>query len=190
MADKSWIAAWLASIVERYTPRPDYTAAPTEEPQQEQQPDDARPSNDKDEDDSHQSDVEDGSEEDESEDIDEATSAETTGADTAADSASSAIDGSDESTGNFWNTARRAAITKVTVLSAQVKDFTANAIEQVKKLGVVGTAKAIGNWIRLHPWETAAIVALITLACTAIGLFVVGFGAGGIAAGMRYQSKS
>ena len=187
MAYKSWIAAWFAKIMKRHTPQPDPTATPTEDPQEEQQPDDALTSNDEDEDDSYQSDVEDSSAEDESELIDEATPAENMGADTAAHTAPSAVDGSDKSTGNLWNTARRAAVTKVTVLLTQVKDFTANAIEQAKKLGVVGTAKAIGNWIRLHPSETAFIVALIALACTAIGLSVVGFGAGGIAAGMRYQ---
>jgi len=184
MEKNARITAWFVKITKKYTSRSDPTTASTEEPQAEQQP------NDKDKDDSYQAKVEDGSEKDESELIDEATPAETMGADTAAHTAPSAVGGSGKSTGNFWNTARRAAVTKITVLSTQAKDFTANAIEQAKKLRVIGTAKAIGNWIKLHTWKTAAIVSLIALACTAIVLSLVGFGAGGIAAGMRCQSKS
>ncbi|KAF1828095.1 hypothetical protein BDW02DRAFT_652255 [Decorospora gaudefroyi] len=58
------------------------------------------------------------------------------------------------------------------------------AIEALRRIGVIDVAKAASQWIKAHPWETAAIVVPLTLlACTPAFLSLVGFTASGIAAG-------
>lgn len=67
---------------------------------------------------------------------------------------------------------------------AKTQDALDIAIATLKKMDVVAVAKAILDWIKAHPWETAAIVIpLVLLACTPAFLGLVGFTAGGIAAG-------
>ena len=74
---------------------------------------------------------------------------------------------------------------KVTLCAMQAKDAVASAIERVKQLGVQGLAKAAGDWILRHPWDFALVVVpLVLLTLTAIILSGIGFGAGGIVAGM------
>ena len=81
---------------------------------------------------------------------------------------------------NLW----RCAADKAAVLAAQAKDAILNAIEKVKQVGFIGTAKAIGDWIKLHPWEFVLIVVpLVAVAITALALLITGFGPGGIVAG-------
>lgn len=64
-------------------------------------------------------------------------------------------------------------------------DSLKKAIEKLKKMDVVVVTKAVAEWIKAHPWETAAIVIpLILLACTPAFLGLAGFTAGGVAAGM------
>ncbi|KAI4700541.1 hypothetical protein J4E81_003502 [Alternaria sp. BMP 2799] len=83
---------------------------------------------------------------------------------------------------NLW---RRAA-DNATILAAQARDAISDAVAMVRELGFIGTAKAIGHWIRLNPWKTALIVVpLVALACTAIALSATGFGPAGIVAGTR-----
>jgi hypothetical protein len=87
--------------------------------------------------------------------------------------------------GNGINALWGCVVDKAAVLAAQARDAVLDAVEKVKKLGWIGTAKAIGQWIKLHPWETALIVVpLVALACTAIALSATGFGPAGIVAGM------
>lgn len=182
MADQWWMAAWFARISKRSARQ----AATTEKPQAQQQPEDAQQFDREDNYNSYQAKVEDGSEEDgskegASEPIDEATPA---------DPALSAAAGSNNIVNNFLVTACRAIVNKVTMLVAQAKNAMINAVERIQELGFAGAAKAVGEWIKLHSCETAAIVALIAIGCTGIGLSAVGFGGGGIAAGMRHYSKS
>jgi len=67
---------------------------------------------------------------------------------------------------------------------AKTQDALDIAIATLKKMDVVAVAKAIHDWIKAHPWETAAIVIpLVLLACTPAFLGLVGFTASGIAAG-------
>jgi hypothetical protein len=87
--------------------------------------------------------------------------------------------------GNAINALRKCVVDKAAVLAAQARDAVLDAVEKVKKLRWIGTAKAIRDWIKLHPWETALIlVPLVALACTAIALSFTGFGPAGIFAGM------
>ncbi|CAN9222043.1 unnamed protein product [Alternaria alternata] len=73
---------------------------------------------------------------------------------------------------------------KATFLATQAKDAVTEAVNKVRELGFIGTAKAIGEWIKLHPWETALIVVpLVALIATAIALSATGFGPAGIVAG-------
>lgn len=73
---------------------------------------------------------------------------------------------------------------KATFLATQAKDAVTEAVKKVKELGFIGTVKAIGEWIKLHPWETALIVVpLVALIATAIALSASGFGPAGIVAG-------
>jgi hypothetical protein len=66
-----------------------------------------------------------------------------------------------------------------------VHDTLELAIAALKKIDVVAVAKASLEWIKAHPYETAAVVIpLILLACTPAILGLVGFTAGGVAAGM------
>jgi hypothetical protein len=68
--------------------------------------------------------------------------------------------------------------------SMQVHDALEVAIEVLRKMDLPTVAKAMINWVKAHPWETAAIVIpLILLTCTPAILGAVGFTAGGIAAG-------
>jgi hypothetical protein len=78
---------------------------------------------------------------------------------------------------------------KITLRVTQAKDAVVNAVEKVKQVGFIDTTKAVGAWIRLHPWE-AAVVFLppATLAFIAVALAVTGFGPAGIAAGMSNRS--
>ncbi|KAI4612865.1 hypothetical protein J4E80_006920 [Alternaria sp. BMP 0032] len=81
---------------------------------------------------------------------------------------------------NLW----RCVADKVALLAAQARDAALDAVEKVKELGFIGTAKAIGHWMRLNPWKTALIVVpLVALAITAIALSATGFGPAGIVAG-------
>jgi hypothetical protein len=73
---------------------------------------------------------------------------------------------------------------KATFLATQAKDAVTEAVNKVRELGFIGTAKAIGEWIKLYPWETALIVVpLVALIATAIALSATGFGPAGIVAG-------
>lgn len=59
------------------------------------------------------------------------------------------------------------------------------AIAALKNLEMATLMKAAVEWIRLHPWETAAlIIPIVLMACTTAFLGLVGFTASGIAAGM------
>jgi hypothetical protein len=83
----------------------------------------------------------------------------------------------------------RAAIIHITAAaqacSARVYDAFNTAIIALKKINFRIVAKAIWEWIKAHPWETAAIVIpFILLACTPAFLALAGFTGGGIAAGM------
>ena len=81
---------------------------------------------------------------------------------------------------NLW---KRAA-DNATILAAQARDTALDAVNKMKELGFIGTAKAIGHWMRLNPWKTALLVVpLVMLACTAIVLSATGFGPAGIVAG-------
>jgi len=81
---------------------------------------------------------------------------------------------------NLW----RCVADKATILAAQARDAALDAVEKMKELGFIGTAKAIAHWIRLNPWKTALIVVpLVALAITAIALSATGFGPAGIVAG-------
>ncbi|KAF7679788.1 hypothetical protein GT037_001439 [Alternaria burnsii] len=58
------------------------------------------------------------------------------------------------------------------------------AIAALKNLEMVTLMKAAVEWIRLHPWETAALVIpVVLMACTPAFLGLVGFTASGVAAG-------
>jgi len=82
------------------------------------------------------------------------------------------------------NSLWRFAADRAALLAAQARDAAFDAVEMVKELGFIGTAKAIGHWIRLNPWKTALIVVpLVALAITAIALSATGFGQAGIVAG-------
>ncbi|KAK1911801.1 hypothetical protein P3342_013106 [Pyrenophora teres f. teres] len=192
MVNTSWIAAWFTVKIMMFSA---HTTAPTGE----QQPESSQSYDAEDKENGHEANVkdfldeddkqespkatvEDGSDDEDSE-SDEDFPEEATDADVAADADSSGINSTNNSIRNFWAATRRAAVSKATELAAQAKDAMFNAIKKIKELGFVGTAKAIGNWVKEHPWETAAIVTMVTLACTAIGLAVVGFGASGVAAG-------
>jgi ElaB/YqjD/DUF883 family membrane-anchored ribosome-binding protein len=73
---------------------------------------------------------------------------------------------------------------KLTGAIQQARDKFADAIEQVKKLGFMGVARAVGRWMKEHPWETAAIIVFIVLmASTPAILGAMGFTSAGIAAG-------
>ncbi|KAI4656279.1 hypothetical protein J4E93_000998 [Alternaria ventricosa] len=88
---------------------------------------------------------------------------------------------------NLW---RRAA-DNATILAAQARDAAFDAVEMVKELGFIGTAKAIGHWIRLNPLKTALIVVpLVALACTAIALSATGFGPAGIVADLATSESA
>lgn len=59
------------------------------------------------------------------------------------------------------------------------------AIQALKEMGVIDVAQAAMQWVRLHPWETAAIVIpLVLVSCTPVILPALGFTASGVAAGM------
>jgi len=78
----------------------------------------------------------------------------------------------------------RRAADNATILAAQARDAVLDAVAKVKELGFIGTAKAIGQWMRLNPWKTALIVVpLVAVAITAIALLIAGFGPGGVVAG-------
>ncbi|EDU51537.1 hypothetical protein PtrSN002B_009322 [Pyrenophora tritici-repentis] len=191
MAENSWMAVWYAKVTKLFA----HTTAPTEEQQQH----DSMQPYEEDKENSHRASVEDCSDEEGNENNREArledgsdeedtksgedVPTEATDADAAARAGSSGINGTNGSLGKLWATARRAAVSKATELAVRAKDSVANAIKKTKELGAVGTAKAIGSWMKEHPWETAAIVTIIALACTGIGLSAVGFGTGGVAAG-------
>jgi len=82
------------------------------------------------------------------------------------------------------NSLWRCAADRAALLAAQARHAASDAVEKINELGFIGTARAIGHWIRLNPWKTALIVVpLIFLACTAIALSATGFGPAGIVAG-------
>jgi hypothetical protein len=65
-----------------------------------------------------------------------------------------------------------------------VHDALELAIAALKKIDIVAVTKASLEWIKAHPYETAAVVIpLILLACTPAILGLAGFTAGGVAAG-------
>jgi hypothetical protein len=65
---------------------------------------------------------------------------------------------------------------KITLRVTQAKDAVVNAVEKVKQVGFIDTTKAVGAWIKLHPWEAAAVILpLATLAFIAVALAVTGF---------------
>jgi hypothetical protein len=99
--------------------------------------------------------------------------------------APSRVSGILETVGNGINALWECVVDKAAVLAAQARDAVLDAVEKVKKLGWIGTAKAIRDWIKLHPWKIALIVVpLVALVCTAIALSAAGFGSAGIVAGM------
>jgi hypothetical protein len=68
--------------------------------------------------------------------------------------------------------------------SMKVTDALEIAINALKQIDVDAVARAILEWIEVHPWETAAIVIpLILLACTSAFLGLAGFTASGVLAG-------
>ncbi|KAH7400528.1 hypothetical protein DE146DRAFT_677319 [Phaeosphaeria sp. MPI-PUGE-AT-0046c] len=74
----------------------------------------------------------------------------------------------------------------IAIRSASIKadDALKIAIDTLKNMDLVVVVKAVTQWIKAHPWETAAIVVpLILLACTPAFLGLAGFTAGGITAG-------
>jgi hypothetical protein len=73
----------------------------------------------------------------------------------------------------------------VAVGGVKMRNAVKDAIEVFKNSLAFDLAKVLGIWIRAHPWETATIIIpLILLACTPAILGAVGFGAGGVIAGM------
>jgi hypothetical protein len=78
---------------------------------------------------------------------------------------------------------------KLTDLATQARNATLNAVNKFGQLGFIGTAKALGAWIKLHPWETALIVVpLVALIFIVIALSATGFGSAGIVAGKSRQT--
>ena len=79
------------------------------------------------------------------------------------------------------------AVTEVKHAVLEARDSIVAAVDKVDKVKNAETssvAKNIRNWVQEHPWKKAlVVVTLVALACTAIGLLVVGFTPGGIAAG-------
>lgn len=74
---------------------------------------------------------------------------------------------------------------------AKVEDAWNIAIAALRKTPVVAVAKAVLNWVRANPWETAVIVVpLVLLVCTPAFLGLAGFTAGGIAAGKPLTDPS
>jgi hypothetical protein len=75
----------------------------------------------------------------------------------------------------------------IAVRAAKLKagDALEIAISALKNLKITTLMAAAMEWIRLHPWETAAlIVPVVLMACTPALLGLAGFTAGGIAAGL------
>jgi hypothetical protein len=69
---------------------------------------------------------------------------------------------------------------------AQAEDALELAVKALKKLDVTTVVKAAIEWIKSHPWESAAvIVPLVLMACTPALLGLAGFTAGGVVAGMN-----
>jgi hypothetical protein len=67
----------------------------------------------------------------------------------------------------------------------QAEDALGIAIEALKNLGITVMMKAAMVWMKLHPWETAALIVPVLLtACAPAFLGLAGFTAGGIAAGL------
>ncbi|KAH6644181.1 hypothetical protein C7974DRAFT_16129 [Boeremia exigua] len=66
----------------------------------------------------------------------------------------------------------------------QAEDALGTAVEVLKNQGNAVVIKAAMEWIKLHPWEAAAlIIPILLVACTPAFLGLAGFTAGGIAAG-------
>ncbi|KAF2448235.1 hypothetical protein P171DRAFT_428344 [Karstenula rhodostoma CBS 690.94] len=81
-----------------------------------------------------------------------------------------------------------AAVIHITIAIRAAKmgaeDAWAIAIQALKKLDLRTIAKAAMEWMKAHPWETAALlVPLVLVACTPAFLGLAGFTAGGVAAG-------
>lgn len=67
----------------------------------------------------------------------------------------------------------------------QAEDALEIAVAALKNLKITTLMKAAMEWMKLHPWETAAlIVPVLLMACTPAFLGLVGFTASGVAAGM------
>lgn len=78
---------------------------------------------------------------------------------------------------------------KATHVAVRTRDAVASAIDRVKRLGIAGVSRAVCQWVKQHPWDTALIlVPLLALAIVAIALSAIGFGSAGIVAGMSHQS--
>jgi hypothetical protein len=72
----------------------------------------------------------------------------------------------------------------IRAIATKTQDGLDVAIAALKKMGIDVLAKTAFEWIKAHPWETAAIIVpLILLGCTPAILGAFGFTAGGIAAG-------
>lgn len=66
----------------------------------------------------------------------------------------------------------------------QAGDALEIAIAALKNLKIATLMKAAMEWIKQYPWETAAlIVPVVLMACTPAFLGLIGFTAGGVAAG-------
>ncbi|KAL1794495.1 hypothetical protein ACET3X_007916 [Alternaria dauci] len=66
----------------------------------------------------------------------------------------------------------------------KAEDALAIAVTALKNLHVATLMRAAVEWIKLHPWESVALlVPVVLMACTPAFLGVIGFTAGGVAAG-------
>ncbi|KAH3917584.1 hypothetical protein HBI56_109780 [Parastagonospora nodorum] len=84
---------------------------------------------------------------------------------------------------NPFQVAFQAVLNKVQLLASRAHDAVANAVSQLRKLGVIEVAKEVGTWMKAHPAETAAIIVFIAvLASTPAILGAMGFTTAGIAA--------
>lgn len=73
----------------------------------------------------------------------------------------------------------------------QAEDAWGIAIEALKNLGITTIVRAAMEWMKSHPWETAALVVpVIFTACTPAFLGLAGCTAGGVATGLDMNIHS